>query len=420
MSQKQTLRVNATAKVANENIEYFMHNGREHIRIPSFTLPDNVVMNGGLYPADEIAKSFHTLKDTPAPISHPTINGVAVSSLRPEAINAHYCGAWNAKVERCAKSKRIYIEKWVDVEFASRTEDGKRLLDAINNGDVLHTSTGLFCEREPAPPGTAGYKWIARNMRFDHDAILFDEPGAATPEDGVGLMVNSADLVVNALLPTLETNAALENSYGQKREKLQAAIREVYGTNDCHPYVEDFNDSAVIFYANGYKMVSYALDGAGVVLGDTTTEMQVRTDFVAKGATVVTTLALEGNSVQCEPVEPITEPEKTDDMNETEVAAAIAAGIKEAMTPVVNRLDKAEAENKALREALETNSKQADAENRAAIIAAKPELEMVANSLSGKPLEDLAAQFVKAAPLASGAMQTNSGKEKAFTDYEGV
>lgn len=412
----QALRINAKAKVVNENIVHFMHNGREHIMIPSFTLPDNVVMNGGLYPADEIAKSFHTLKDTPAPVSHPTINGKAVSASRMEAINAHYCGVWNAKVERCESSKRVYIEKWVDVEFASRSEDGQRLLDAINNGEILHTSTGLFCEREPAPPGTAGYTWIARNMRFDHDAILFDEPGAATPEQGVGLMVNSEELVVNALLPELETNAALENSYGQKRDKLQAAIREVYGSKDNFPYVEDFNDSSVIFYSSGYKMVGYELDGAGVVLGDTVTEMQVKTDFVAKGPVVVTSLALTGNSVECDPVKPIIEPEKPDDMNPEELKKAIA----DALEPVVNRLDAAEQENRALREALETNSKNEDAANRAAIIAAKPELEITANSLKGEPLAKLAAQFVQADTLAVGGLRTNSRQTPDFNQYEGV
>ena len=416
----QALRINAKAKVVNENIVHFMHNGREHIMIPSFTLPDNVIMNGGLYPADEIAKSFHTLKDTPAPISHPTVNGKAVPASRMEAINAHYCGAWNAKVERCEKSKRIYIEKWVDVEFAQRTEDGQRLLDAINNGEVLHTSTGLFCQREPAPPGTAGYTWIARNMRFDHDAILFDEPGAATPEQGVGLMVNSDELVVNALLPELETNAALENSYGQKRDRLQAALREVYGSKDCFPHVEDFNDSAVIFYQSGYKKVSYEFDGAGVVLGDTVIEMQVKTDFVAKGATVVTSLALTGNSVECEPTQPLIDPEKTDDMEKEEIAQAIADGIKAALTPVVNRLDAAEAENAKLREAMETNSKNEDAANRAAIIAAKPELEMTANALSGAALANLASQFVQADNLAVGGLRTNGRQAPDFNSYEGV
>lgn len=410
----EILRVNATSKVPLGAIKRVMHNGREHLVIPSFTLPDNVVMNGGLYPADEIAKSYMSLKGTPAPIGHPVVNGKAVKATSPEAINAHYCGAWNHVVERDESTSRIYIEKWVDVEFASQSEQGQRLLAAVEAGTPLHTSTGLYCRRDLNTNGAAGYSWIARDMQFDHDAILFDEPGAATPEDGVGLMVNSAELVVNARLPELELNQALENSYGQKKEALAAALKEVYGSNDVYPYVEDFNDNRVIFYANGYKMVDYELDGPAIVLGDTATEMRARTEFVAKGATVVTTLALTGNSVECDPVKPIVEPEETADMKPEELQAALNT----ALEPVLNRLDASEAENKRLREALETNAKAADDENRAAIIAAKPELESVAKELTGNALATLAASVQTAAPLKSGRMQTNSAEQTALTEFD--
>lgn len=413
---KNALRVNAMSRVDNDRIQRITHNGREHLVIPSFTLPDNVVMNGGLYPADEIAKSFKTLEGTLAPVGHPTVNGKAVIATRAEAINAHYHGVWNHKVTRDEGSKRVYVEKWVDVEFAERSEMGRALLDAINSGQPLHTSTGLHCEREMVTNGAAGYSWVARNMRFDHDAILFDEPGAATPEDGVGLMVNSADLVVNAMLPPLQTNKALENSYSQKRDLLNAAIREVFGSGDSCPYVEDFNDSAVIFWQSGsYKMTSYEMDGVALVLSDTVTDMVARTEFVAKGSTVVTTLALEANSVQSEPVKPIDNSEKPQDMNADELKAALAL----ALAPVNDQLTALQAENKALRESMETNSKKADSEHRAAIKAARPELEMVANSLTGEPLEALAASLQVAAPIKSGAFQHNS-KSTGFKEYEGV
>ena len=414
---KDVLRVNAAYKVDNASIQRIQHNGREHIIIPSFTLPDNVIMNGGLYPADEIAKSYKSLLGTPAPIGHPVINGKAVSAKRMDAINAHYVGVWNEKVEQI--DGRIYVEKWVDVEFAEKFEQGKRLLDAINAGLPIHTSTGLHCKRVQVTNGAAGYTWEARDMIFDHDAILFDEPGAATPDDGVGLMVNSAEMVVNALLPTLETNAALTNSYGQKRDALQAALREVFGNNDSNPWVEDFNDSAVIFHQNGYKMVAYELDGPAVVLGDTVTEMQVRTDFVAKGATVVTTLALTGNSVECEPVKPIDEPENPDAMKPEDIAKAIA----DAVGPLTQRIDALTQENATLRTEMETNSNKGDAALRATIVAAKPELELVANQLKGEALEQLAASFATAAPIGSGSrFETNSKAtaDAGFGDYEGA
>ena len=46
--------------------------GVEHVVISSATLPDDIVMNGGLYPADEIANSFASLELTLAPVEHPT------------------------------------------------------------------------------------------------------------------------------------------------------------------------------------------------------------------------------------------------------------------------------------------------------------------------------------------------------------
>jgi len=36
-----------------------------------------------------------------------------------------------------------------------------------------------------------GPKFVGRNIEFDHDAILLNEEGAATPEQGVGMMVNA-------------------------------------------------------------------------------------------------------------------------------------------------------------------------------------------------------------------------------------
>ncbi|MCP6182947.1 DUF2213 domain-containing protein, partial [Klebsiella pneumoniae] len=35
------------------------------------------------------------------------------------------------------------------------------------------------------------YNEIATNMMFDHVAVLLDEPGAGTPEEGVGIFVNA-------------------------------------------------------------------------------------------------------------------------------------------------------------------------------------------------------------------------------------
>ena len=186
-----TIRVNVRAAVNKAAIRKEVLNGRDVIIVPSATLPDDVIMNGSggkiMYPADEIEKGYHSLERTPAPFGHPTINGKFVSASDPEGINRGWIGAWNQNVRR--ENGRVLIDKVIDVERAKESANGRATLEAIEKGEPIHTSTALYFEPEPAT--NAEYKMIARNMVFDHDAILLNEEGAATPEQGVGMMVNS-------------------------------------------------------------------------------------------------------------------------------------------------------------------------------------------------------------------------------------
>lgn len=175
-------------------------NGVEHIIVSSMTLPDNIVMNRGLYPAEEIDKSFHTLERTLAPVEHPSdSDGQFLSASDPEAIHNFHAGAFNMNVEKVGN--RIKVDKYINVQEAQKTDRGRRLLDRINELETsndprpIHTSTGIFLEVEPmgeAKENKDGleYDWIARNMVFDHDAILLDSVGAAQPHQGVGMAVN--------------------------------------------------------------------------------------------------------------------------------------------------------------------------------------------------------------------------------------
>lgn len=185
-------RINAST-IKRETIE-----GDPHIIIPSATLPDNVVMNGGLYPADEIEKGYKSLEGVPAPAGHPMINGKYVSARDVKAINKHHVGAWVSNVRR--EDGRVYHDTIINERVAMQTEIGKQLIDAINKGDPIHTSTGVFLNQESlekpiianeGPSKGKEYTWIARNLHHDHQAILLNEQGAATPDEGVGMMVNS-------------------------------------------------------------------------------------------------------------------------------------------------------------------------------------------------------------------------------------
>lgn len=223
-------------------------NGRDVVIVPSATLPDGVVMNDIMYPADEIEKSFKGLERTPAPLGHPTINGKFVSAKDPEGINMGWIGAWNENVRR--ENGRVFLDKVIDVEMANRSEGGKRVLEAIENGKPVHTSTGLYALMEAAN-GDVKYKSIAREIEFDHDAILLDEQGAATPEQGVGMLVNAkgetteidvinctladeADRDINWALESLARAVERRKNAGVL-ERMKTAILEAIGFSEREP-----------------------------------------------------------------------------------------------------------------------------------------------------------------------------------------
>ena len=75
------MQVNITTKVNSQSIRRETYNGREHLVLPSYTLPANVVMNGGLYTEDEINAHYQGLEGTLAPLGHPQVNGQFVSAF---------------------------------------------------------------------------------------------------------------------------------------------------------------------------------------------------------------------------------------------------------------------------------------------------------------------------------------------------
>ena len=114
------MQVNIRTQVNSKSIRREQHNGRDHIVIPSYTMPFDVVMNGGLYPKDQIVANYKKLEGTLAPLGHPTVNGAFVSAFSPEGINLGHIGAWNRNTKLVGN--RVYTEKWIDVEVAQNSE----------------------------------------------------------------------------------------------------------------------------------------------------------------------------------------------------------------------------------------------------------------------------------------------------------
>lgn len=219
-------RINIRSIANSKAARKVRRNGRDLVIVPSATLPDNVIMNGIRYPAEEIEKSYKTLERTPAPFGHPTINGMFVSARDPEAINIGYVGAWNENVRR--ENGRVFLDKVIDVEVANRSENGKRLLEAIEEGKPVHTSTGLLANLMET--GEEDPKWAVCDILFDHDAILLDEEGAATPDQGVGMFVNGQRIdVINSSLTDMwddQLDWALDSAARALEQRQRAPMLE--------------------------------------------------------------------------------------------------------------------------------------------------------------------------------------------------
>lgn len=160
---------------------------------------DGIVMNGTLYPADQLASGAKTLEGKPAPAGHPKNSaGQYISALNGEALLSAYAGAVcrNARHE----GGRTLVDVVINEAQAKASDAGAKLierLDAALNGtsvEPIHVSTGLVAEMVAANGESRGKKYsrIATNIQYDHLAILMNERGAGTPDDGVGMWLNSA------------------------------------------------------------------------------------------------------------------------------------------------------------------------------------------------------------------------------------
>lgn len=268
----EQIRVNVTSKVNPKTIRKDVRNGRQVLVVPSATMPADIVMNGVKYPKEVIEASFATLNRAPAPCGHPKLNGNFLPARDPEAINHFHVGAWNENVQW--DGKRVLLDKVIDVEYAKQTEQGKRLLNAIEKGEPISTSTGLLAEVEMA--NGDNYKQVAKNVLFDHDAILLDEEPAASPEQGVGMLVNGKSIpVMNYELNTAYREidwagqemvrsiqrAADATLWSKIRDKVMAVIKEAVGIPADDSATATANSEETDMSADELKKLNEKLEG---------------------------------------------------------------------------------------------------------------------------------------------------------------
>ncbi|ORM72374.1 DUF2213 domain-containing protein [Pantoea wallisii] len=185
--------INSASNITSETID-----GVEHIVVKDVCpVIDDIVLNGGLYPADEITKGFKSLEGKPMPYGHPKIEGQYVSASNVRAVNEYHIGAFARNVRK--DSDRVLMDMCINRRFAEATDKGKEVVNRLDDmkagKDVepIGVSTGLGLNKAAGSGTSKGkkYSWIATNQDYDHCAILLHETPAGTPQEGVGIFVNA-------------------------------------------------------------------------------------------------------------------------------------------------------------------------------------------------------------------------------------
>lgn len=381
---ESSIRVNVSTKVKNADIREEMSDGRLMIVIPSKTLPSGIVMNEMKYLDSEIDKGYPSLEGTPAPLGHPKVGDeyIPASDARAYLFNI---GGFNRNVVK--KDGSVHIEKWIDKAYAEKV--APELITAISEGKPISTSTGLMCDREPVKGKS--YKWIARNMRFDHDAILLNETPAAGVEQGVGMMVNGQMVV----------NSVLDESERDKREALSAILPE-------HAHLTDYDDTTLIYETyEGGREETHALDYQIIDGVATATEQPYNVKRKTTWERIKTAL-IPKNPVQ------------VDTMNEEQIKALMTANAEQAkasqdaiaaLTGQMEKLGESLTAIKAEQEKTAELAINAQLADKRAVVA-KVMGEVVANALTGEALDEAVAKCQSADGVTAGGLNVNKSESK--------
>ena len=394
---------------------------------------DGLVMNGMLYPAEQLAAGAPSLEGKPAPAGHPKDDaGRYISANSGDALLTSYAGAVCKNVRH--EGGRTLYDVLVNEAQAKAHPDGAKLierLDAAMNGtntEPIHVSTGLFCKAITANGESRGKKYsrIATEINYDHSAFLLHESGAGTPEQGVGMFLNAAG--EPEAVEAVDVNEAMD----RRDEGLSGWLRKLLG-NGSDLSFEQIRDGL-------YKGLQ---DGAWVrevfaryaVWSDRDGRMY-RQDY---GVSSDGSVAFSGTAQEVREVreyEPVTNLQR-DRMKELLTAALNAAGIKieglsdQAMLEAYNAHVRAAAEAP-LKTALDAanaqlQTLQANAQAAEAAELATLATELAANSkgltaddfkaMGLKRCKELKANGTTAAPVLPGsALQGNAGDE--FAGYD--
>jgi len=189
-----------------------------------------------LYTSEELSKRVELWNRKPVVVYHPD----GPTACTKDILNTRGIGdIMNAKWDK--NGKRLLAEAWLEEERVKKV-DG-RILEAIENEETLELSTGLFADSDEVAGEFNGIEFngTLTNYGPDHLAILPDQEGACSIEDGAGFYRN--DKGQKIILSKSWMKHFNELSFNTIRGQLETAI----ATKDEYRYVEDVFDSTFVW-----------------------------------------------------------------------------------------------------------------------------------------------------------------------------
>ena len=201
--------------------------GRQYLITKMRPIEGDSLMNGLLYPAEVVAKSYLQLDQLPAPVGHPMHGGAPVSALDPKGGAPFGIGAFIRRPQ--LNRKEVYAELAIDVEVAKRSDQGKDVLNTIKSGRRLGVSTGLSgkIDRTAGKHDGQEYYGALTDIRFDHVAILLDEAPAGANTYTLnrkkgGRAMRTVEIDTDAL--SEEDHAILRNASKFPKDMIKALV----------------------------------------------------------------------------------------------------------------------------------------------------------------------------------------------------
>lgn len=273
----QRLTVNFAAPIRFEMLE-----GREYLVAPMVMITEGVHegSNGPVfYSENELANpaGVASWNHKPIVVYHP--HDLKSSACTEAVIENQKVGViLNTRWD--TDSKKLRAEAWLEINRLEKVD--KRVLESLENGNIMEVSTGVYTENEMTPGvwNDKNYSMVACNLRADHLAILPDKVGACSTKDGAGLL----QMNCRTMITRLKNCGIIHNedmSFGDIRFDLHSKLREKFGSDT---WIVDVYQLNVVFERIDLDKIfrlGYTTSDGGVTLSDSDPEeVRRKTEFI--------------------------------------------------------------------------------------------------------------------------------------------